>query len=285
MRRLRLAIPKGRLFNEVRGLLEDAGIKLRRTNEEYRPNISLEGFEAKILKPRNIAQLVSLGRFHLGFTGRDWLVEEGADVETLLETGFDRVEIVVAAPKGVTLERIREKGKVVVATEYPNLAERWLRENGIEHLLLRTYGATEVFPPEDADIIIDNTASGRTLAVHNLSIVAKIMESETVLVASRGAMEEEEVKGRIEEFRLLLRSALLARRKVLLEMNVPSEVADEILPKLPCMRAPTVAPLFGGEGFAVKIAVDEDEATKLIPKLKNWGATDILQYRLERIVP
>ena len=285
MRKLRLAIPKGRLYDEVKRLLEDSGLRLKRTEREYRPSVSMDDIEVKILKPRNIAQLVSLGRFHIGFTGEDWLLEENANAAVLLKTGFDRVEVVAAAPDGVAVDELRRRGKLVVATEYSNLAREWLEENDIDHLLLRTYGATEVFPPEDADMIIDNTASGRTLALHNLVVVARILESETVLAAAEDAMKDEELRKRIDEFVLLLKSVLLARRKVLLEMNLPEDCVDEVLPRLPCMRAPTVAPLFGGKGCAVKIAVDEGEAVRLIPRLKKWGATDILQYRLERILP
>ncbi|MCX7704082.1 MAG: ATP phosphoribosyltransferase [Planctomycetota bacterium] len=284
MKKMRLALPKGRLYTEVKRLLEDSGIRIKRTEREYRPNLSLQEIEAKILKPRNIAQLVSLGRFDCGFTGEDWLLEENSKAEILLRTGFDRVNVVVAAPDGTNLSVLKRKKRVIVATEYPNLAKKWLREKKIKSLLLRTYGATEVFPPEDADIIIDNTASGRTLALHNLSVLSTILSSETVLVASRDALRDPELSKRINELSLLLRSVLLARQKVLLEMNVPSEKMEEILPKLPCMKSPTVALLYGGAGYAVKIAIDEEEAAKLIPRLKEWGATDILQYRLERIV-
>jgi ATP phosphoribosyltransferase len=284
MKIMRLALPKGRLYNEVKKLLEDSGIKVSRTAREYRPSISVEGIEAKILKPRNIAQLVSLGKFDCGFTGEDWLIEENASANIILRTGFDKVEIVVAAPPSVTLAQIKKRKRVIVATEYPNIAQKWLNKNGIRYVLLRTYGATEVFPPEDADIIIDNTASGRTLIMHNLSVIATVLKSETVFVASREAAKDSESSKRISELSLLLQSVLLARQKVLLEMNVPSEKMEKILPKLPCMKSPTVAPLYGGAGYAVKIAVGEEEAAKLIPRLKEWGATDILQYRLERIV-
>lgn len=171
-----------------------------------------------------------------------------------------------------------------MATEYPNLTRQWVSKQGIRCTILRTYGSTEVFPPEDADMIVDNAATGRTLREHGLNVLDVLMRSSTCLVANREALEGE-AAGAIREMVTLLESALLARRKVLLEMNVPVELVDEILPRLPCMKAPTVAPLYGGAGYAIKIAVDEAEAPALVVQLKRMGATDILQYRLERIVP
>lgn len=150
---------------------------------------------------------------------------------------------------------------------------------------MRTYGATEVFPPEDADLIVDNTSTGQTLRSNGLAIVATLLESSTRLIASPEALADPGKRARIEDLASLISGVLLARRKVLLEMNVPADRLEALVRTLPAMRSPTVSPLFGEQGFAVKVAVDRALVPGLLPSLRRLGATDILEYRLTKIVP
>jgi ATP phosphoribosyltransferase len=164
------------------------------------------------------------------------------------------------------------------------LTRDFLKKEGFRYKFLRTYGATEVFPPEDADMIIDNTATGNTLREHKLKIYKVIMESTTRFIAGRQTLKDPWKRNKIEELRMLFQSVLDARERVMLEMNVPREKFDRIVKILPCMRSPTVAPLYGEKGFAVKIAVKRSEVVKLIPRLKKLGATDILEYEFRKVV-
>ena len=145
---------------------------------------------------------------------------------------------------------------------------------------VRSHGATEVFPPEDADMIVDNTATGRTLVENDLEEVATLLESSTRLIANPGLGRRPEV----EEFILLLTSVLDARKRVMLEMNVAAASLDAVLRMLPCMRMPTVMPLAENGGFAVKSAVLRSEVPRIIPRLKAAGATDILEYAFSKVV-
>ncbi len=283
---LKLAVPKGRIAEKVTRLLADAGWGVEASERSYRPRCAAPGVQVKLLKPQNIPQLVALGRHDLGFAGHDWVVEEGAAVLELLDLGFDPVRIVAAVPKDLA-PRWRALGRpVVVATEYERLARAFVARHGLEAIVIRTYGATEVFPPEDADVIVDNTASGETLRQNGLEIVETLLESSTRLIASpRLCAEAPEKWRRIEEMRTLLDGVLLARRKVLLEMNCPKDRIEALVAALPCMRAPTVAALHGDEGYAVKVAVDRDVVPSLLPRIKALGAVDIIEYTLEKIVP
>jgi ATP phosphoribosyltransferase len=165
------------------------------------------------------------------------------------------------------------------------LAEKWLKKENYNYRILRTYGATEVFPPDDADMIIDNTASGQTLKDNGLKIITTILESSTRFVASKAAMANPEKRGRIEELAMLFNAVLEGRDRVMLEMNVTEENFNELVSGLPSMRSPTVAPLCGSDGFAVKIAVKKHEVPELIPRLKKLGAGDIVEYDLRKVVP
>jgi ATP phosphoribosyltransferase len=287
MEKLRVLIPKGRIFGNVEALFADAGFPISLADRTYRPSIAADWLDAKIMKPQNVGELLELGSHDAGFTGIDWIRESGADVEEILDLGFDRVRIVAAVPAGMGEAELRQK-KLVAATEYVNLAEAWLKSQGYNYRILRTYGATEVFPPDDADMIIDNTSSGQTLKDNGLRIIDSLLESSTRFVASRSALADSEKRSRIEELAMLFRAVLEGRNRVMLEMNFPKESFEKIASggeKLPAMRSPTVAPLYGENAYAVKIAVKKSEIPELIPRLKKLGASDIVEYDLRKVVP
>ncbi|MCL2880620.1 MAG: ATP phosphoribosyltransferase [Treponema sp.] len=282
--KLRLLIPKGRIFDAVSLLLAEAGFPITLADRTYRPVLGADWLDAKIMKPQNVGELLELGSHDAGFTGNDWIQESGADVQEILDLGFDKVKIVAAVPQALDERALRSK-KLVVATEYVNIAEKWLREAGYQYRILRTYGATEVFPPDDADIIIDNTSTGQTLRDNGLKIIGELLKSSTRFVASRQALTDDSKRARIEELAMLFHAVLDGRKKVMLEMNIPKNCFDAIVNGLPAMRSPTVAPLFGDEGYAVKIAVTKTEVPELIPRLKKLGALDIVEYDLRKVVP
>ena len=283
MKRLKMVIPKGHLYNKVIQLLNDAGFAVETDAEAYRPKVGLPGFEAKVMRPQNIPRLIELGAHDLGFTGLDWIVESGAELTEVMDLGFDPVRLAAAVP--ITFSEAKAKGrKIIVASEYENITRRFLEKRGFDFIFLQTYGATEVFPPDDADMIVDNVATGRTLQAHGLRILAVIMESTTRLVADSAALKDPWKREQIAEMEMLLRGVLDARGRVMLEMNVPANKLDAVVAILPCMRSPTVSPLFADQGYAVKAAVRREEAARLIPLLKKTGASDILEYTFEKVV-
>jgi ATP phosphoribosyltransferase len=289
MDKLRILIPKGRIFDNVSRLFTDAGFPISLADRTYRPVIAADWLDAKIMKPQNVGELLELGSHDAGFTGIDWITESGADVVELMDLGMDKVRIVAAVPAGLDERTFKEGAlkakKLVAATEYVNLAEGWLKTQGYHYRILRTYGATEVFPPDDADMIIDNTSSGQTLRDNGLRVIATILESSTRFVASRAALANREKRKRIEELVMLFKAVLDGRSRVMLEMNVSKEKFDALIAGIPSMKSPTVAPLFGDEGFAIKIAVKKPQVPALLPRLKKLGATDIVEYDLRKVLP
>ena len=282
--KLRLLIPKGRIFENVSLLLADAGFPVVLAERTYRPALGVSWLDAKIMKPQNVGELLELGSHDAGFTGGDWIEESGADVEEIIDLGFDKVRIVAAVPVEFDDTKLRSK-KLVVATEYVNLAEKWLKSSGYQYRILRTFGATEVFPPDDADMIIDNTSSGQTLKDNGLKIIGTLLESSTRFIASKAAFANLEKRSRIDELAMLFRAVLDGRDRVMLEMNIPKDCFESMAKDLPAMRSPTVAPLYGDEGYAVKIAIKRHEVPDIIPKLKKLGALDIVEYDLRKVVP
>ena len=282
--KLRVLIPKGRIMDNVVRLFADAGFPISLMDRTYRPVFNADWLAAKIMKPQNVGELLEQGSHDIGFTGIDWILESGADVEEIINLDFDKVRIVAAAPRDFDEAKLRS-GKLVVATEYVNLSEAWLKSSGYQYRILRTFGATEVFPPDDADMIIDNTGSGQTLKDNGLRIIGTLLESSTRFVASKAALADEKKRSRIEELAMLFRAVLNGRERVMLEMNIPKDCFEPMVKTLPAMRSPTVAPLYGDDGFAVKIAVKKNEVSELLPRLKQMGALDIVEYELRKVVP
>lgn len=282
---LRLGLPKGRMQEGVFKLLADAGISLKAGARGYRPSISLPEAEVKILKPQNLIEMLHHGSRDLGFAGGDWVYELGMDLVEVLDTKLDPVRLVAAAPEELLQDGRLPARRLLVATEYERIAREWIDRSALQADVLRSYGATEVFPPEDADLIVDNTATGATLAANGLTIVAELMRSSTRMYASRAAWENPAKRARIEDLALLVRSVLQARLRVMVEVNVGAGELEAVTRILPCMREPTIATLHHGAGYAVKVAVPREVLPQLIPEIKAAGGTDIVVTALSQIVP
>ncbi len=282
---VRLALPKGRMFDQVVELLKDAGIKISQSARGYRPNISLENFTAKILKPRNVISMLNAEARDIGFAGADWIEESNTQLVSVLDTGLNPVRLVVAAPRQILVDGQLPDRPLIVASEYPNLAERWIKQKGIDARVLTTFGATEVFPPEDADCILDNTSTGSTLRANGLEIIDQVLTSSTWLFASPAAMENPSIRPLIDNFSMLLQSVLEARSRVMLDLNVESENLKTVVACLPSMREPTISQLNDDGWVAVRSAVPRNKLAEMIPQLKSAGACDIVTSAAEQIIP
>lgn len=284
-RGLRLGLPKGRMEAGVLALLREAGIEIRTGSRSYRPVVTLNGVEAKMLKPQNIVEMLHVGSRDVGFAGADWVAELAVDLVELLDTGLDPVRVVAAAPEELLEGGRLPKRALVVASEYERLTRQWIRDAGLDARFVHSYGATEVFPPEDADCIVDNTATGATLAANGLRIVDELMTSSTRLYANPRALEDAGRRQEVERLVMLVASVLAARQRVMLEVNVSKGDLERVVAILPCMREPTIAPLHGDAGYAVKAAVPRSQLAALIPDLKARGGTDIVVTELAQIIP
>jgi ATP phosphoribosyltransferase len=280
----RLAIPKGRMHDSLVRLLADAGIALGLSSRGYRPTINLPDTEVKILKPQNIIEMLASGSRDAAFAGADWVAELQADLVEVFDTGLDKVRIVAAAPRAILESGKLPNRPLRIASEYQRLTTLWAQARGQGDRVVRSYGATEVFPPEDADCIVDVTQTGSTLDANGLAIVADLHTSSTRLYASKHAWADPAKRQRIEDLAMLLKAVLQARSRVMLELNVSTANLEAVVAVLPCMREPTMAKLHGDAGYAVKSAVPRAQLPTLIPLLKSKGGTDIVISPIAQIV-
>lgn len=289
MEKLKILLAKGRIYESVYELLSDVGISIHLPDRTYFPTTNQDDLAFQVVKPQITSLLLAGGKADVGFSGKDWVYENGVenDVVEIMDLGFDGVRIVAAIPETRDFDRLLEN-PVTIATEYQNLSRKWVAEKKIQGTIFRTWGTSEGFVQDTDDsiaqILIDNTSTGSSLKANRLKIVDTLMESSTRMYASKNAMADDGKRQKILELRMLFETVLNARSRVMLEMNCAQDKFDNLINGLPSMKSPTVSPLFGGDGYAIKIAVRKSEVPTLLPKLQSLGATDIVEYELRKVM-
>ena len=286
-------IPKGSLEEQTLRLFEAADLQVRRgSTRDYHGSIDDERIDrVSLLRPQEIPTYIADGLFDLGITGRDWIQETGADVEVLAsleyaKTGTGRgVRVVLAVPNDHPANSAKElPAGSRISTEYVNLTRRFFEELGIDVHVVWSYGATEAKVPEIVDAIVDVSETGSTLRAHGMKVVDTLLESEVLLIANHASAAEPAKRQAMDDVSTLLLGALRAEGRVLIKLNVADERLKELLEFVPAMKAPTVSQLSEG-GYAVETVVAKREVNRLIPLLKQHGATDILELPISKIVP
>ncbi|MBR4247451.1 MAG: ATP phosphoribosyltransferase [Treponema sp.] len=289
MEKLKILLAKGRIYESVYELLSDVGISIYLPDRTYFPITNQADLAFQVVKPQIVSNLLAGNKADVGFSGKDWVYENGVQdsVEEIMDLGFDGVRIVAAVPDTVDYEKLI-KSPVTIATEYQTLSRKWVEDKKIQGTIFRTWGTSEGFvqdtPDSIAQILIDNTSTGSSLHANHLKIVDTLMESSTRMYASKEALKDPEKKQKIMELKMLFQTVLNARNRVMLEMNVSKDKFDALVKGLPAMKSPTVSTLFGGDGYAIKIAVKKSEVPTLLPKLQSLGACDIVEYELRKVM-
>ena len=290
MEKLKILLAKGRIYDSVYELLDDVGISIYLPDRTYFPTTNQDDLAFQVVKPQITSMLLAQNKADVGFSGKDWVYENGVenDVVEIMDLGFDKVRIVAAIPETKSFDELL-KNPVTIATEYQKLSQKWLDDNNLKGTIFRTWGTSEGFVQDTdealAQILIDNTSTGSSLKANRLKIEATLLESSTRMYASKAAMNDPAKKQKIMELKMLFEAVLAARNRVMLEMNVTRARFEDLVKGLPSMKSPTISPLYGDDGYAIKIAVKRSEVPVLLPRLKELGATDILEYDLRKVLP
>ena len=221
---VRLALPDGHQQQQTVDLLNKAGIKIEdypSPDNNRRPVIGLEGVTVKVIRPQDMPLQVANGNFDLAITGRDWLTDHLAQfpsspAKQVLDLKLRKVRLVAVVHQDLPVSDTAGLSKLLasreqpfrVASEYVNIADKYARENHLgNYMVIPTWGATEAFLPEDADMLIENTETGRTIARHNLKIIDTLFESTACLIGST-AKAGDVKSGRIDNIVNKLRAAV-----------------------------------------------------------------------------
>jgi ATP phosphoribosyltransferase len=285
---LKLGLPAGSLQEATGELFRKAGYKLTFASRSYYPQIDDSEIECTLVRAQEMPRYVEDGSFDCGLTGYDWVLENDAKVVELAELIFSKVsrrpvKWVLAVPNDSLVHSVKDLQGKRIATEVVNLTCRWLAERGVEAHVEFSWGATEVKPPKLADAIVEVTETGSSLKANNLRIVAELLQSTTRFIANEKAYADPWKRQKMDDLVLMLRGAMAAEGKVGLMMNVLNkDDVPAVLKVLPTQN-PTVSPLAGG-GVEVVVIIDEATVRRIVPQLKQAGASAIVEYALNKII-
>ena len=296
---VKFAIPKGSIEDATLKVLERSWTKVKRRERTYRIVLDDPQITVKMLRPQEIPNLVFDGLYDVGITGRDWVRETNADVQTLLDLEYGKIKLVIAIPDSYNFKSLDEmitsygkKKKILrISSEYLTTASKfikqlksykklygpkdpliitpWLRIGTNKNVQIHlSFGATEAKPPDDVDAIMDVTETGTTLVQNQLKIVDVVMESTAVLIANKSSLKDRSKREKIYDIVTLLRGAVEGRKHLHIYLNVQQKNLEKLLRELPSLKRPTVSPLSEKGWYGINTIVPKSDFYKLVPKLR-----------------
>ena len=282
---LRIAIQtKGRLNEQSIDLLHELGIDVDAAKRKFLSKASNFPIEVLYLRDDDIPQVVANGTAALGIVGLNEVAERGCDVEVVTKLGFGGCRISLAIPKADEYDGVEYFQGKRIATSYPEILEKFLREQGVTADVKVISGSVEIAPAAGiADAIFDIVSSGGTLVTNGLKEVERVFESEAVLIANKELSADE--RELLDELLFRIESERVSRGKKYLLMNIPTASLDEAVKILPAMRSPTVMPLAAEGWCSLHSVVDSSDLWDKVRQLKAIGAEGILVLTLDKIIP
>ena len=288
MSKLVLGIPKGSLENSTVEMFGKAGYKIKINSRSYYPTIDDDEIECMLIRAQEMARYVEEGILDCGLTGKDWIVESGADVAEITELVYGKVgrkplKWVLAVPENGPFHKPEDLEGKRISTEAVGMTKKYFADKGINVNVEFSWGATEVKPPRLADAIVEITETGSSLRANKLKIIDELCTSTTRFIANNDSVNDSWKKAKIDKISLLLNSVLRAEGKVGLMLNVENKNLHKIVSLLPALERPTISPL-GEEGWsALNTIIDESTVRDLIPEILKNGGHGIVEYPLNKL--
>ncbi|MDH4231423.1 MAG: ATP phosphoribosyltransferase [Nitrospirota bacterium] len=287
---LNLGLPKGSLQESTLKLFRKAGYHISVSGRSYYPVFEDTEIESMLIRAQEMARYVENGILDCGLTGYDWIMEQAANVHEVAELNYAKeglrpVRWVIAVPNDSKIKTIKDLNGKRIATELVGFTRRYLKSKNIKAEIDFSWGATEVKPPHLADAIVELTETGSSLRANNLRIVETVLESSTRFIANKKAWQDKWKRQKMENIVMLLKGALAAEEKVGLKMNVTRKDLKRVMSLLPAMHSPTISALSDEGWYDLDVVIDERTVCELIPKLKKAGASGIVEYKLNKVIP
>src|SRR5882757_896717 len=288
---LRIGMPSGSLQTSTVELFAKAGYRISIDGRSVLPRFDDDKISAVLFRAQEISRYVVDGIIDCGLTGHDWVVENGneADVIEICELEYSRassnpIRWVLAVPEESPVQRPEDLAGKIIATELVKTTQRYFESRNIPVTVEFSWGTTEI-KARIVDAIVDCTETGSSLRANNLRIVDTLLKSTTRFIASKAAWADAAKREKMENIAMLLRGAIEARAKVGLKMNVPENRLAEVVAFLPAEKSPTVSRLSDAAWVAVEVILEERQERELVPALKRVGATGIITYPLNKVIP
>ena len=281
---LRIAVQsKGRLFDDTMNLLNEADIKVGASKRTLLVSAQNFPLEVLYLRDDDIPQSVASGVADLGVVGENEFCEREANAEIIKRLGFSRCRLSLAIPKDIDYQGLQWFEGKKIATSYPAILTKFLKEKGINSEIHVITGSVEISPGIGlADSIFDIVSSGSTLVSNNLREVEVVMQSEALLIGHPGMSKEK--RQVLEQMLFRFDAVRQAEDKKYVRMNAPKARLNEIINVLPGLKSPTVIPLADDEWCSVHTVLDEKRFWEIIGKLKELGAQGILVTPIEKMI-
>ena len=281
---LRIAIQsKGRLNEESLSLLQSIGIEVDAPKRKLLSKSQTFPIEALYLRDDDIPHVVAGGTATLGIVGLNEVEERGAAVSVLARLGFGACRLSLAIPKGTDYDGPGWFCGRRIATSYPNILQKYLKDKQIDAKIEVITGSVEIAPAVGiADAIFDIVSSGSTLIANGLKEVETVFESEAVLIANKDLDSEQQAL--IDDLLFRIDSETVSRGKKYLLMNLPKASLDEAIKILPAMRSPTVMPLATEDWCSLHSVIDAADLWTKVRQLKAIGAEGILVMEVDKII-
>ena len=288
---LRLGLPSGSLQSSTVDLFGRAGYRVSIADRSVFPRIDDDKISAVLFRAQEIRRYVADNIIDCGLTGYDWVVENGneQDIVEICELEYSRASLnpirwVLAVPEESAVQKPEDLAGSVIATELVNTTRKYFAERGIKVTIEFSWGTTEI-KARLLDAIVDCTETGSSLKANNLRIIDTLLRSTTRFIANKAAWDVPWKREKMENMAMLLKGAIEARAKVGLKMNVPEEKLAEVISFLPAEKSPTISRLSDQGWVAVEVILEEKQERELIPRLKRAGATGIITYPLNKVIP
>lgn len=288
---LRFGLPSGSLQSATVDLFGRAGYRVRIPDRSVFPQFDDPQISSVLFRAQEISRYVVDGIVDCGLTGHDWIVENGNadEVVEICELEYSRastnpVRWVLAVPEESPVRAAEDLAGSVVATELVNVTRKYFADRGVNVTVEFSWGTTEI-KARLLDAIVDATETGSSLRANSLRIVDTILTSTTRFIASKAAWAVPWKREKMENIAMLLRGATEARAKVGLKMNCPESILAEVTGFLPAEKSPTISRLNTPGWVAIEVILEEKQERELIPRLKRAGATGIITYPLNRVIP
>ena len=287
---LSFGLPKGSLEEATLKLFSRAGFNITKGSRSYTPSWDDPDLEGRFVRAQEMSRYVEDGFFDCGLTGRDWVQENGSEVEVVADLVYSRAsnrisKWVLAVPENSAIQTVKDLEGKTIATELVGVTKKFLCDHDVNAEVEFSWGATEVKVPELVDAIVDLTETGSSIRANKLRIVEVLMETNTVLIANKESWANQEKRAKIENIALMLDAALQADTKVGLKLNLEKSKLSEVLETLPSLRNPTISSLAIDNWIAVETVIEKKVSREIIPALKRLGAEGIVEYPLNKIVP
>jgi ATP phosphoribosyltransferase len=287
--KLVVGFPKGSLQEGTLDLFTRAGYNVAFSSRSYSPAIDDDQMTVLVFRSQEMSRYVEDGVIDVGLTGYDWICENGSDVVDVAELVYAKEKLcpvrwVLAVPEESPVRRPEDLSGGIVATELVNVTRQYFAKKKLKVKVEFSYGATEI-KARLLDGIVDLTETGSSLRENKLREVDTVLTSTTRLIANKKSMKVEWKRHKIDNLAILLKGAISAREKVGLKMNVPRKALNKVIDLLPAEKSPTVSSLVDPDWVAIEVIIGEKVERDLVPKLKRAGATGIITYPLNKVIP